>query len=113
MAIRHYFILAVERLYNPEAGKITTYRVESDTSQGHYSQRRPTLGNEPLIVELAVHLTYVESSWGPNTLRIEGYIRNPRTQRANRVTGHHRDANDTATTTEEERIGLLQVIEDD
>ena len=109
MAIRQYFVLAAERPYNPQTGENITYRVELDTSLGR--QLRPTNPEAPIIIELTITVTHVEPSWGPDTSRVEGFMRNPRTLKAIRVIGHHK----TQYPTEEgeQRIGLLQVSEDD
>ncbi len=107
MTIRQYFILAAERPYNPQTGEQITYRVELDASLGRHV--RPPTPEAPSVHELTVHVTHVEHSWGPDTSRVEGFTRNPRTMKANRVIGHHK----TRHVAGEQQIGLLQVSEDD
>ena len=110
MTIRHYFVLAVERPYNPLTGDDITYHVELDTSLRRSVRQgggKHLCG--PVVQELTVRVLYTEDSWGPDTVRIEGFTRNPRTQKANRVIGHHKTHYKPGTN----RIGVLQVSEDD
>lgn len=107
MTVRQYFVVATERPYIPIVGEDITYTLELDTSQMRYDTA-PSAPSMP-HVELTVRITYVEPSWGPNTLRVEGFTRNPHTNEAHRVIGHHK----ARPAEGEHRIGVLQVTEDD
>lgn len=108
MAIRQYFIIAEDRPYEPHIGKKITYSVELDTSLRHRQNSGQDHHAKPTNTKLTLHITHAEGSWGPNTIRIEGYIRDPNTHRAIGVLGHHKASAATG-----ERIGQLQVLEDD
>ncbi len=110
MAIRHYFVLASERPYNPLTGEDITYRVELDMSLRRSVRRGGSKQlSEPVFSEITVRVTHAEDSWGPDTIRVEGFTRNPHTQAATRVIGHHKTQYPTGTN----RIGVLHVSEDD
>lgn len=108
MTIRQFFVLADDRPYNPHQGEKITYHVELDHSLG---QPLKVLQPEhsPIGCELTIQVTHVEDSWGPDTQRVEGFMRSARTNKAIRVIGHHK----TRFAVGEHRIGLLQVSEDD
>lgn len=107
MAIRQYFIIAEDRPYEPHIGEKITYSVELDTSLGR-NQSSEQHRAKPTSTKLTIRIRHAEGSWGPNTIRIEGYMRNPQTRRAISVIGHHK-----ASANKGERIGQLQVIEGD
>jgi len=110
MAIRHYFILADERPYNPLTGEDITYRVEVDVALRRLLRNGGSKHNsKPAVTRITVHVTHSEESWGPNTTRIEGYTRNPRTSKASRVLGHHKTKYELGN----QKIGVLEVSEDD
>ena len=112
MAIRRYSILASENKYSPTTGDTITYRAQSDTTVRSFTRAQPNAGQLPLVVELTVHIQYVDRTWGAHLLRFEGFIRDPRTGKANRVIGHHQKeySNDVD---DQHPIGLLEVTEDD
>ncbi len=109
MTVRQYFILAEDRPYKPLTGGVITYSVELDTSHRRDQSSSSPVDPTPALTKITLRITHKEDSWGPDTIRIEGFWRNPKNNRAYSVRGHHKGTPAAGS----HQIGVLQVSEDD
>lgn len=102
MAVQHYRILAAAHPYNPRVGQDITYRLTPDPAYTRFASGLKE-------TNMTFRVTYREDSWGPDTLRVEGYIYDSITGSVQGVRGHHKIHSISGSNS----IGLLEVSSDD